>query len=162
MLATRLNCIFSYRTQLLAEFCSSTMNGVRVALLKPQTYMNRSGVAVVRALASEGLSLQKLIVIHDDLDLPFGQLKIVFNRGDGGHNGVRSVIEEAAGRDFIRIRCGIARPDDDTSVIDYVLAPFSQAESSVLAHVLEGVGEAVTLIVQQGKTAAMNQINSSS
>jgi len=160
-LAVKMNCSFSYQAQFQGELCSFIMNDARVVLLKPQTYMNRSGLSVSRVLSSEGLPLHRLIVIHDDLDLPFGRLKIVFDRGDGGHNGVRSVIDEVAGRDFIRVRCGIARPDDDTSVIDYVLAPFSQAESSALANVLEAIGEAVTLVVQQGKTAAMNQINAS-
>jgi peptidyl-tRNA hydrolase, PTH1 family len=126
-------------------------------LLKPQTYMNLSGESVQKALQFFKLGLADLVVIHDELDLPFGTLKIKVGGGSAGHNGIKSVAQHAGGPDFVRLRVGIGRPPQRGT--EHVLSDFSRQECSELPAVLERAAHAVTDILERGVQAAMNLHN---
>lgn len=143
-----------------AETAKDISWGYPVLFAKPQTYMNRSGTAV-RAIADfYQIEPGNIIVIHDDLDLPLGRTKIVVNRGAGGHNGIRSLIEHLGSNDFVRVRVGIGRPDDTGRVSDFVLSRFGQDETPVMLAELSRIETGVRLIMEEGPAVAMNRINS--
>jgi PTH1 family peptidyl-tRNA hydrolase len=100
-------------------------------LLKPMTYMNRSGIAVAAVKNFYKIEIDHIIVIHDDLDLPFGALRFKKGGGSGGHNGLKS-IDSMVGNDYIRVRMGIGKPAYKSQVVDYVLHDFSKEEQAVL------------------------------
>lgn len=135
------------------------IEGRRVLFIKPLTYMNRSGLAVERAVRRYGLEASDILVIHDDVDLDFGRIRIRSRGGDGGHRGVGSVIDALGDEDFVRLRIGIGRPRDDITVEEFVLSPFEDEEEGLLAGVLHrGVG-AVEAIIRDGAAVAMNTFN---
>jgi len=132
------------------------------AVAKPLTWMNRSGVAS-RALVDGwgGPPLDRLLVVADDLDLPLGRIRFRPGGGDGGHNGLRSIIAELASRDFPRLRLGIGRPSADRpdDVIDHVLDPFLPEEAEAVEEVVERACRGVRVFVLEGILAAMNAFN---
>lgn len=137
-----------------------------VRILFPHTYMNRSGAAVLKGGAKE-LEPSRIIVVHDDIDLPFGSIRVSFDRGAGGHNGVRSIIDALGNTKFVRIRIGIAhttifgtlkRPTGD-ALSNYVLAPFTKREMAELEKLAPKFIEALTLCVTLGVEKAMQEIN---
>ncbi len=143
------------------RFARGQVAGHDVGLLKPETFMNRSGGAVAAALeAFPVLDFScDLIVVHDDLDLPFGRLRLRARGGGGGHRGVADVIETLASPAFARLRFGIGRPMLTTATVDYVLEPFSAAEKEQLAH---RTGEGVCALeaaIADGVESAMNRFN---
>jgi len=143
------------------------IEGVPVVLSRPQTYMNLSGGAVAGLLDYYRVSAENLIVIHDDLDLPTGKIRIRRGGGSGGHRGIGSTADRLGSQDFTRIRVGIDRPRDDfgnpvneeNSVANYVLRPFPAAERPLVEAALVRVSEAVVCILTEGVTAAMNRFN---
>lgn len=143
------------------------LGGVRLGerggfLAKPLTYMNRSGIAA-RALLERfpQVPLSRLLVACDDLDLPLGRIRFRRGGGDGGHNGLRSLIEELGSRDFPRLRLGIGRPPagGTEDVIDWVLEEFVPEERETVAEVVARGAEGVRLFVHEGIEAAMNRFN---
>lgn len=104
--------------------------------LKPQTFMNRSGDSVLAALSFHKIKPEDLLVIHDELDLPFGTIKFKKSGGHAGHNGLRDIMR-LIGPDFNRIRIGIGKPENKNQVADYVLSPFSSLEESQLPDLIE-------------------------
>ncbi len=132
--------------------------GERLLLLKPQTFMNLSGRSAAAALRFHKLSLSDLIVIHDDLDIPFGQLKLKEGGGHGGHNGLRSLMQELGGGGFLRVRMGVGRPAHGDAA-DYVLSPFSREEQLLFYRVEEGAVEALSLLIREGLPKAMSTYN---
>jgi PTH1 family peptidyl-tRNA hydrolase len=128
-----------------------------VILFKPMTFMNRSGEAVKRVIDSLQMGLEDLIVVHDDLDLPFGRLRFKRRGGDGGHQGVRSIIESLDGNTFPRLKIGIGRPPHGTDPAEYVLSPFDEAERSLLDGMLLKAAEAVTVMLLKGVETAMDR-----
>jgi len=133
--------------------------GRRAGCLKPLTYMNRSGEAVARALAGCRLGPEALVVVHDDLDLALGQLRLRPRGGAGGHRGVESVIAVLGTDAFSRLRVGIGRPPDGVDPVEYVLAPFAPGELALAEAALDRAAEAVDTLVSQGVEAAMNRYN---
>jgi PTH1 family peptidyl-tRNA hydrolase len=135
--------------------------GVPVALLLPQTFMNASGRAVADVLAANPAiePTRDLVVVYDDLDLPFARLRIRHAGGAGGHNGVANIIDAVGGRDFARIRFGIGRPPAGRDTIDYVLEEFSPAEDAILRESDRAV-EALETLVEHGVEVAMTGFNS--
>lgn len=129
--------------------------GERIILLKPQTFMNLSGRSVAAALHFHKISLQDLIIIHDDLDIPFGRVKLKGEGGHAGHNGLRSLLQELGSGQFIRLRVGIGRPDHDEAA-DYVLSNFSKDEMAILPRVIDGVVDMLKVVIVEGLTKAMN------
>ena len=147
------------RTKWQAETAKDISWGYPVLFVKPQTFMNRSGTAV-RAIADfYQVDSSKIIVVHDDLDLPLGRTKIMTNRGAGGHNGVRSLIEHLGTNDFVRVRVGIGRPDNAGRVSDFVLSRFGQEEAAMVLEELQQIETGVRLVMEEGLSAAMNRIN---
>lgn len=139
------------------EFTKVTVGAHEVGLLKPATYMNLSGRSVQKALHFFKLDLSSLIVVHDELDLPFGTLRIKSGGGMAGHNGLQSIGECCGGPDFVRLRIGVGRPKQ--SGADHVLSDFSAQEYPELADVLERATAALTDILGSGTQAAMNKHN---
>ncbi|MGI6367916.1 MAG: aminoacyl-tRNA hydrolase [Anaerolineae bacterium] len=132
--------------------------GRRVALLKPQTFMNDSGASVILASHWYKADPQNIIVVYDDLDLPFGRLRVRPGGGSGGHNGMRSIIRELGSEDFARIRVGIGRPVHGEPV-DYVLNAFDREQAPFLKDIWSRVGEIVTSLLTQGLRETMNRYN---
>ncbi len=135
------------------------IEGQEAILAKPQTYMNDSGRAVGAIVRSAYADAADLVVIHDELDLPFGAVRVKIGGGHGGHNGLRSIIEQVGSSDFVRIRIGIGRPGPGMDAADYVLSPFLAEEGQVLPDVIARAAAAVQAIVQEGPTRAMNMFN---
>ena len=128
-------------------------------LAKPQTYMNDSGRAVAAILRETYATVSDLIVIHDELDLSLGTVRVKTGGGHGGHNGLRSLIEYLGSPDFIRVRVGIGRPELNRDPADYVLSPFLAEERPAAAEAVAKAAEAVRLIVAEGPARAMNMVN---
>ncbi len=134
--------------------------GTTPALLaKPQTYMNLSGPAVRRLFDFFKIDLEDLIVVHDDLDLPFGTLRLKKGGGSGGHKGLISVMESLGGDNFIRVRMGIGKPPHKGMVEDYVLQILPREQVERLSEVVTEAAEAIGFLVTSGLPAAMNRYN---
>lgn len=133
--------------------------GQECTILLPQTYMNLSGVSVGSAYKSLGITPGDLIVVHDDIDLPFGTLKLRVGGGHGGHNGIRSIREVLGSGEFIRLKVGVGRPAGSGDVADHVLSAFASSERNLLDRVLEGSIQALTLLLERGVGPAMNEFN---
>ncbi len=131
----------------------------RVLLVKPQTFMNHSGVAVSQLLRFLPATAEDLVVIHDDLDLTFGRIRIRARGGAGGHRGILSILEALGERDFYRVRIGIGRPQPGIDSIDFVLAPFSAEEAVSLGRIVSRGAAAVECLVQEGARRAMEKFN---
>lgn len=142
-----------------AALCEVQRNSRRVILVKPLTFMNRSGVVLSSLLNEYGLDSVHMLVIHDDVDLPLGQLRIRKDSGSGGHRGVESIIEHVASSDFTRIRIGVGRPLDDRDIVDFVLENFSIEEEEVVETIVRYASLSAESILEDGLIAAMNRYN---
>lgn len=129
----------------------------QVVLSKPMTFMNRSGEAVKKATDFFRMKMEDLVVVHDDLDLPFGRLRFKRRGGDGGHQGVRSVIEGMGGNNFIRLKIGIGRPPLGMDSADYVLDFFDKNELALLDQILSEAADSLKAALLEGLEKAMNQ-----
>jgi len=127
-------------------------------ILLPQTFMNCSGSSVNAAYRSLGIEPGDLIVIYDDLDLPFGRLRVKGDGGHGGHNGLRDIVAVLGCKNFIRLRVGIGRPERG-AVTGHVLSRFSSNEQKLLPQLLDTAAEAVETILSSGTIEAMNSFN---
>lgn len=125
---------FTYEKKFLAYLSRLDMAGTRVLLLKPDTYMNLSGQAVRAVTDYFGISLDETVAIHDDLDIPFGTVKMKKGGGGAGHRGIESLIQHLNGDAFARIRLGIGRPPEGLNGKDYVLLPFTAAEEDIVTR----------------------------
>ena len=144
-----------------------SIGGAPIKLLYPDTFMNNSGSAVVKFVPKNEVG--NLIVIHDDIDLPLGEIKLGKGRGDGGNNGIKSLIEKLGTKDFIRIRIGIAprsfwtgevkRPKGGGPLERFVLKPFTKKEAEQLKEVKERAFAALQLVLTSGLETAMNKYN---
>jgi len=148
----------SWQSKFKAEVCRIRLGSEDVWLAKPMTYMNLSGDPTQRLAAFYKLAADTLLVLHDDLDLPYGELRVKAGGGHGGHNGLRSLVERLGKRDFLRLRIGIGRPAKGDPA-DYVLSPFSPDERIVLSRVIDTAADVVELIAARGVRAAMNETN---
>lgn len=166
-LATRFGSSPSaFRSKFASELMSLDVRGQRVHLQKPQEFMNLSGGPLQRAMAFFRIPPAQVIVIHDEIDLPFLRLQVKIGGGHGGHNGLRS-ISQAIGPDYVRLRFGVGRPpgaevsrsDPRERVTSHVLGNFSRSERDELSVGLQRACEAVELVLSRGVTAAMNAYN---
>lgn len=132
------------------------MYGNHVTLLMPHTFMNDSGTAVLEAARRSAMNAEDIIVIHDDMDIPFGVLKIKVRGGSAGHRGIESIIAHVGSDCFMRVRAGIGKPPENMSPIDYVLNDFSVNEWQVLPDMLERIDRCIEIILTRGPAAAMN------
>lgn len=146
-----------------ALYSRSMIGESEVELLLPQTFMNLSGKSVEYAATKHGLNLENIIIVHDDLDLAVGLLRIAFARGTGGHNGVESVTKHLGTKDFTRLRFGIAptnRPKGEEAVVKFVLKKFSIfRERGAVKETTTRAVNALTALVERGRESAMNEVN---
>jgi PTH1 family peptidyl-tRNA hydrolase len=142
-------------------FARGELFGHPTLLLKPMTFMNLSGDSVQPALAFTKAAIEEVIVVHDELDVPFGEVRLKVGGGHAGHNGLRSIIERCASPDFVRVRIGIGRPPPGFrgDVADYVLHDFDPSEKAELPGVIEKAVDATRKVVTLGAAAAMNAVN---
>ncbi|HEX79100.1 MAG TPA: aminoacyl-tRNA hydrolase [Dehalococcoidia bacterium] len=150
------------KKQSLARTGSGLIEDEPVVLARPQTYMNLSGRSVSRLVKSLKISPEDLVVIHDDLDLPTGRIRIRSGGGSGGHKGIESVIDELGSQDFIRVRIGIGRPFEgagEDEVIDYVLSDFTPEEDRLMKKAIERACDAIACLITEGLNSAMNGYN---
>ena len=152
----------AWRDKFEAEIASfNHSNGERVIAVKPMTFMNRSGFAVQSALSFFKLEPTELLVVHDELDLPFGDVRLKLGGGDAGHNGVGSVIEQLGTDAFARLRFGIGRPPPEFtgSGADFVLEGFPLADRPRVDELIEDCTKVLDRVIEHGLSAAMNVSN---
>ena len=142
-----------------ARFGIGFINGVKIVLAKPMAYMNRSGPQVQNVAGYFRILCEDMLVVHDDIDLAFGRLKIKEKGGDGGHKGVRSIMDAFGGGDFTRLRIGVGRPEADENAADYVLGKFTLEEKKVLSQIITAARDAVVTILCKGTKEGMNRFN---
>lgn len=159
-LATKLGVTFS-RMESKALVAKGELQGHRLILAKPQTYMNLSGQAVRALMRFYKIPLDNLLVIYDDVDLPFETMRLRPQGGSAGQKGMQSIIENMGSPDFSRLRVGVGRPPGQMQAADYVLQNFSKTELEILPFILERTAEAVITFVGSGIEVAMNKYNPS-
>jgi PTH1 family peptidyl-tRNA hydrolase len=143
----------------LAEGRISGPGSERVVLAKPRSYMNESGGPVAAVRAFFRVPLDRVVVVHDELDIDFGRIKVKAGGGDAGHNGLRSLRQAFGSGDYIRVRCGIGRPPTRVSGADWVLRDFAPAQRRELPLVIESAADAVEVVVRDGIDAAQRQFH---
>jgi PTH1 family peptidyl-tRNA hydrolase len=136
-----------------------TIDGQRVALAVPLTYMNLSGEAVAPLVRRYRVEPAALIVVHDEMDLPLARLQIKEGGGLAGHNGLKSIVSHLHTQDFLRVRIGIGKPPGSREGADHVLRRFGKSERELVDVAVEEAADAVEMILSQGVTAAMNRFN---
>jgi PTH1 family peptidyl-tRNA hydrolase len=149
----------AYREKFHGRFAKCRVGDTEVVLLEPLTFMNLSGRSVQDAMRFFKVERSGVCVVHDELDVPFGELRIKQGGGTAGHNGLGSIVEHCGGQDFCRLRVGISRPRAATAVERHVLSDFSSIESQELSGVLERASAALADVVLKGPAAAMNLHN---
>ena len=132
---------------------------IEIVLAKPMAFMNRSGAPVQKLAHYYRIQCEDMLVIHDDIDLAYGRIKIKEKGGHGGHKGLQSIIHAVGEDEFVRLRIGIGRSEAGDNVSDYVLGPFLGDESKQLESVLTGARDAVVTILTEGSKAGMNRFN---
>jgi PTH1 family peptidyl-tRNA hydrolase len=155
------------KKQSLSRTGAGEVAGGKITLAKPQTYMNLSGQSVSRLLKKLKIQPGDILVIHDDLDLPRGKIRLRQGGGSGGHKGIESIIAELQSRDFPRLRVGIGRPDEaegstetsEADIVTYVLSDFTPGEKQDISRVMPQVSEAILCFLIEGITIAMSRYN---
>ncbi|MCU1405537.1 MAG: aminoacyl-tRNA hydrolase [Glaciihabitans sp.] len=161
-LADRMNASFkSHRTNSSVAEGRTGAGGPRLILAKPSTFMNISGGPVAELLRFYKLEPDRLIVIHDELDIPFDTLRLKTGGGHGGHNGIRDIIAATGTGDFARVRVGVGRPPGRQPAADFVLKDFSGEERKILPNLLGDAADAVELIASEGLSAAQLRFHTS-
>ena len=143
-----------------ADVASGTSDGARIVLVKPRSYMNVSGGPTAAVRDFYQVPLARVVVVHDELDLPFGTLRVKLGGGDNGHNGLRSLTQSLGGPDYLRVRFGIGRPPGRMAPATYVLRDFDVVERRDLGLHLERSADAAVSLVTDGLVASQNTFNS--
>ena len=134
--------------------------GPKVVLAVPSTYMNESGGPVSALMKFFKIPAERLVVIHDELDIDFGAVRLKFGGGEGGHNGLRSISKSIGTKDYLRVRVGVGRPPGSRDTADHVLAPFTSTERRTLELLISDAADAVEAVVLEGLTAAQQRFHS--
>jgi peptidyl-tRNA hydrolase, PTH1 family len=158
LLAERIGARFK-RDRSRAAVASGRLAGFPVTLAKPMTFMNLSGRPVAALRTFYKVPAERIVVVHDELDLPFGVLRLKQGGGDNGHNGLRSVTAALGTRDYFRVRVGIGRPPGRMDAADFVLHDFSAAERKLVPEVLERAADATEVLMRRGLAAAQNEFH---
>jgi PTH1 family peptidyl-tRNA hydrolase len=160
-LAIRGGRVASFRPEFEGLYAEAELGGTRVGLLKPETFMNASGRSVRAAASFFKVEPEALLVVHDELDLPSGELRLKLGGGDGGHRGIRSISAELGTPAYGRLRVGIGRPAPDFQgdIVDFVLQAVAPEERLELVSVLERASEVVESVVRDGLPQTMNRTN---
>lgn len=143
-----------------ADVAAGRIGSQRVELLRSRGYMNESGAPVAAALAYEKLAPDQLVVIHDDLDLEFGQVRLKLGGGDGGHNGLKSLRQALGTGDYYRVRIGIGRPPGRQDPADYVLRNFDATQRRDLAGIIDLAADAAIQLITEGLAATQQEYHS--
>ncbi len=141
-----------------ARYATGRVANEMVVLLEPQTFMNRSGKAVVAAAHFYDVDPARIIVVHDDIDLALGTIRVKSGGGHGGHNGLRDIVAQLGSREFLRVRLGIGRPEHG-DVTNHVLGTFGRDEQDDVAELVETACDAVETLLREGLDAAQNRFN---
>lgn len=148
------------RLQFKARVASGIARDRRVVLAKPLTYMNLSGEAVSPLMRFYKIPLERLLVVYDEIDIPFNTLRLRAEGGAGGHRGMRSIIQTLGSQNFARLRVGVGRPPDGWEAADHVLAPWTKEEAAQAPALVERAALAVETWLMEGILSAMNRFNS--
>jgi PTH1 family peptidyl-tRNA hydrolase len=141
------------------QFGLGRIEGISVVLAKPLAYMNRSGTPTRRLADYHNAGIGDLIVVHDDIDIEFGRIKIKEKGGTGGHKGIKSVMDAYGDGGFIRLRIGVGRPESSQDVSNFVLERFKATERNVWDQIIAGASEAVVSLLRLGVHESMNRFN---
>lgn len=159
ILANKLGCKID-KGKFQGLYGHTVYNGKKLYLLKPQTYMNLSGRSVLQLSAYFSIPPQKIIILFDDISLAPGRLRIRANGSAGGHNGIKSVINELGSQDFPRVKIGVgAKPQPEQDLADWVLSGFTDAEEKELTTALDNAADAVLWIIEKGVPETANRFN---
>jgi PTH1 family peptidyl-tRNA hydrolase len=142
-----------------ARVRDGTVDGYELVTARPQTFMNVSGRAAAHLVDKYGVAVADLIVVHDDVDLPLGRLRLKRGGGAAGNKGVLSIADSLRSQDFLRVRIGVSRPPERGQMVDYVLDRFTPDERATLAAVLPRAASAVLALVRDGLDSAMTEFN---
>ncbi|MEU6579346.1 aminoacyl-tRNA hydrolase [Nocardia sp. NPDC046763] len=159
VLAERVGGRFTVHKKSGADLLEARLDGRKVLLAKPRTYMNLSGRPVAALAKFFSVPATEVIVVHDELDLPFGAIRLKRGGGEGGHNGLRSISQALTTKDYLRVRFGIGRPPGRQDPADYVLKPFSASERKEVPVIVEQTADAVELLLRVGLETAQNQLH---
>jgi PTH1 family peptidyl-tRNA hydrolase len=160
LLAGRLGVRFSRHRKAVAEVAEGRLgvgiDAPRLVLAKPLTYMNLSGGPVAGLAQFYKVPVGQIVAIHDELDIPYGTLRLKVGGGEGGHNGLRSMSRSLGTKEYVRVRFGVGRPPGRQDPADYVLSDFSTAERKELEFLVDRAADAVEMVVQHGLEPAQN------
>lgn len=140
---------------------SGSIGGTGVLLVKPQTFMNLSGDAVMPIVGFYKLPLDQMIAVHDDIDIDLGRMKLAIGAGHGGHNGIRSIIDALGENEFLRVRVGVGRPPAGMDAADYVLHDFDNLEIEVAERMICEAADATEMLIREGLLAAQQKHHAS-
>jgi PTH1 family peptidyl-tRNA hydrolase len=159
VLAERVGGRFSAHKKTGSDLLTARLDSRQVLLAKPRTYMNESGRPVAALARFFSVGVDDVVVIHDDIDLDFGVVRLKRGGGEGGHNGLRSISSALSGKEYLRVRVGVGRPPGRMDAAAYVLKPFSAAERKELPLVCTEAADAVELLLRLGLEAAQNRVH---
>ncbi|EOM74987.1 aminoacyl-tRNA hydrolase [Rhodococcus rhodnii] len=159
VLADRVGGRFSVHKKSGAQAVQGRLAGRPVIVAKPRTYMNLSGRPVAALARFFSIPPERIVVIHDELDLDFGTIRLKQGGGEGGHNGLRSISQALTTKDYLRTRFGIGRPPGRQAPADFVLKPFATTERKELPVLVEQAADAVELLLQLGLEGAQNRLH---
>lgn len=157
LVASTLKCGKKYKEKCFSHIIECPDHDLLI--VKPQTYMNNSGIAVKNLLDDYNLKPEEILVVYDDLDLPLGTIRLKKKGSSGGHRGVKSIIENIKTEDFPRLKIGIGRPANKKDVVNYVLSPFSKEEKFILEKVLSSATDCIINVLKYGIDKAIGQCN---
>jgi len=160
-LARRFGCRFRVEAKFFGEVCRLQLDGEDCWLLKPTTFMNRSGQAVAALARFYKLKPEEVLVAHDEIDLPPGEIKLKLGGGHGGHNGLRDIIPALGSKDFLRLRVGVGHPGHKDAVVDYVLDRPPRAEQEAIDAALDRAEARIADLVAGDIAGAMNILHAS-
>lgn len=157
-LAAELDAL-NWREKFDAQIAETFLDGEKILIVKPQTFMNLSGEAVAPIVNFYKIGVENLIVAHDDMDLPLGMIRLRPKGSGGGHHGIESIIQHIGTQNFPRVRIGVGRPPQNWTVNHHVLSPFTQEDADKIFAALEELVPAVLCIFKEGINNAMNKFN---
>ena len=157
-IADKIGAEFS-RKRFNAIFAQGRLDGASVLLMQAQTYYNETGTSVAQSLKYFRIPIERLLIVHDELDLEWGEMRLKRSGGDAGNRGIRSIIAALGTSDFLRLRIGIKRPAEVSDTIDYLLDAMSPDELTAARQIVDRATEAAAAVLVEGPARAMNRIN---
>ncbi|WP_020111385.1 aminoacyl-tRNA hydrolase [Rhodococcus sp. 114MFTsu3.1] len=158
-LAARIGAKFSSHKKSNSDIVQARLADRSVIVAKPRTFMNLSGHPVAGLARFFSVEPSNIVVVHDELDIDFGAIRLKLGGGEGGHNGLRSISQHLSTKDYLRVRVGVGRPPGRMDPASYVLKPFSSAERKDLGVIVEEAADAAELLLRVGLEAAQNQVH---